>query len=169
MNRVDRRIGTLCKKSNLTYTRFVDDISISGPFDLERSGFATLVEKILTQDGFKVNPLKHRFGKFSKDATITSLREVRGHLDVKKEYLTELVRQLSDAASLARDEEFVGPYYTPGQLLGRVRFVAWVNPGRRKELMRRFRSIRWGLVKANAAKRSLVASRITVNKPSSEQ
>ncbi len=158
LKRVDRRIGGFCQKSNLIYTRYVDDITISGPFNLERSGFATLVERILQQDGFQANPEKHVFGRFSDGVPITNLRSVRGHLDVKKEYADELERQLDDAAFLARGDEFQGPYYTPSQILGRVRFVCWVNPGRRHKLMRKYRSIRWELVQARARELGLEAT-----------
>ncbi|MAT72047.1 MAG: hypothetical protein CMJ58_21285 [Planctomycetaceae bacterium] len=162
--RVDRRLGGACAKENLTYTRYVDDIAISGPFDFEKSGFANLVQRILATDGFKVNPQKHVFGSLAKDCTITNLREVRGHLDVRHEYVEELQRQLADASSLAQDREFEGPYYTFGQILGRVRFVCWVNPGRRRDLMLRLRSVNWRTVKAIARKRGYEVSKKTLSK-----
>ena len=164
LSRVDRRIGGACAKAELVYTRFVDDVAISGPFNLEKSGFARLVEEILAKDGFHVNSAKHKFGTLTNDLSITNLREVRGHLDVRREYFDELVRQIDDAANLARDEQFQGPYYTAGQVLGRVRFVAWVNPGRRRELIRRFRSVKWRVVKAMARKRGYEVSRKALTK-----
>jgi RNA-directed DNA polymerase len=160
---VDRRIGGACAKAGLVYTRFVDDVAISGPFNLEKGGFAKLVEKILADDGFSVNRSKHVFGKLNENLSITSLRTVRGHLDVRTEYLDELVRQIDDAVSLARDEEFNGPYYTAGQILGRVRFVCWVNPGRKRELIRRFRTVNWRAVNAFARKRGYEATRKTLS------
>jgi len=159
LKRVDRRIGGACQKANLIYTRYVDDITISGSFDLEPSGFPTLVERILQQDGFQANPVKHVFGRLADGTSITNLRRVRGHLDVRKEYADELERQLDDAASLVRGNEFQGPYFTPTQILGRVRFVCWVNPGRRPKLMRKYRSIRWELVQARARELGLEAAK----------
>jgi RNA-directed DNA polymerase len=164
LRRVDRRIAGLCGKNRLTYTRYVDDITISGPYDLRRSGFVRLVERILADDGFKTNPDKNLFGQLTADLSITNLREVRGHLDVRREYVDELIRQIEDAARLARDEEFQGPYYTPGQILGRVRFVCWVNPGRREDLVRRYRSVRWPQVRERARERGLEATRITLRR-----
>lgn len=153
LSRVDRRIGGACAKAGLVYTRFVDDVAISGPYDLQKAGFARLVEEILDKDGFHVNPNKHVFGRLTDGLSITALREVRGHLDVRREYFDELLRQLDDAASLASDGEFTGPYFTASQVLGRVRFVCWVNPGRRRELIRRFRSVKWKAVRINARRR----------------
>jgi RNA-directed DNA polymerase len=37
---VDRRIARMCERHGLIYTRYVDDIFISGPYDLRRSSFA---------------------------------------------------------------------------------------------------------------------------------
>ena len=150
LQRVDRRIGAACAKAGLVYTRYVDDMTISGPFDLEQSGFSQLVEGILRDDGFAANPAKRLFGRLEDGTAITNLRIVRGHLDVRREYAEELQRQLDDAARLARGEEPQGRYYTPTQILGRVRFVCWVNPRRRERLMRKYRSIRWELVKERA-------------------
>lgn len=153
LSRVDRRIGGACAKAGLTYTRFVDDVAISGPYNLEKAGFARIVEEILEKDGFQANPKKHIFGKLTDGLSITSLIERRGHLDVRRDYLDELVRQLVDAASLGQDSEFHGPYYTPSQILGRVRFVCWVNPGRKRQLIAKYRSIRWKAVRRNARRR----------------
>jgi hypothetical protein len=159
LGRVDRRIAGACEKEKLTYTRYVDDITISGPFNLERSGFPSLVERILREDGFLVNPKKQTFGRLTEDMSITSLREVSGHLDVRKEYVDEVNRQIDDVIALARGDTFAGPYYTRSQILGKVRFVCWVNPGRRRQLIRKFRSVRWSLVRAKARELGLEATR----------
>lgn len=164
LRRVDSRVAGACAKMGLVYTRYVDDITVSGNFDLEKSGVPALVERILAQDGFRANPNKYKFGRLNDGLTITNLRPVNGHLDVRREYLDELVRQLEDAASLARGDKFDGPYYTSGQILGRVRFVCWVNPGRQRELIKRFRSIRWQLVRKVAIERKYEVSRKTLTK-----
>jgi RNA-directed DNA polymerase len=164
LQRVDRRIAGACSKLNLVYTRYVDDVAISGAFDIASSGLPRMIGEILAKDGFKVNPLKHTFGRLSKDLSITSLREVQGHLDVRMEYLDELERQIADVASLANDGDFVGPYYTAEQILGRVRFVCWVNPRRRKKLIQLFRSVKWKTVRQIARKRGYEVSRKKLTK-----
>lgn len=160
LGRVDDRIGAACRKAKLVYTRYVDDITISGPFDLAESGFVALVREILSQDGFELNPTKSDFGRLADGVSITSLRVKGGHLDVRREYSEELERQIADAAALARDPDcFVGPYYTPNQIRGRVQFVASINPGRRFSLMRRYESVDWPRVLDAAMSHGLVATR----------
>src|SRR5262249_55497729 len=73
MRPVDERIGAFCRQADLVYTRFVDDLAISGPFDLERSGFPSLVERILSENGFAVNEGKRLFGAVARGATVTNL------------------------------------------------------------------------------------------------
>lgn len=161
LGRVDLRIGAACAKACLVYTRFVDDITISGKFDLSRrgSGISSLVERILSEHGFAVNPSKHRFGKLGTDFAITKLRIRNGHLDVTRMYVEELGRQLDDVAALANGSSFQGPYFTQAQIAGRLRFACWVNQGRRQGLMVKFRSIPWKKVEMEAQSRGLIASR----------
>ena len=102
MRRIDSRVGGACHKAGLVYTRYVDDLTISGPFDLQKSGFAALVERILGEHGFDVNPSKNRFGRLADGVPITKIRVNRGHPDVRREYLDELERQIADADSNER-------------------------------------------------------------------
>ncbi len=163
MLRVDSRIGSACRKAGLVYTRFVDDVTISGPYNLRRSGFEKIVTEILDDDGFEANPKKHQFAELDKRTSITNVRVVRGHLDVRKEYADELERQLDDAWCLANDEPFDGPYYTQAQIRGRMQFVCWINPGRRCYLMNKFRTISWRRADAAARELGLVATKKTLH------
>ncbi len=161
MRHVDSRIAGACKSATLVYTRFVDDISISGTYDLAatKSGISSLVVKILTEHGFRVQSKKHLFGRLDAEIAITKLRVREGRIDVRREYVDELTRQLRDAANLANNGGFAGPYYTQTQIRGRVQFVCWVNPGRRRDLWRQYRSIDWNGVHENALARKLQVCR----------
>lgn len=155
---VDERIRGACRKMGLAYTRFVDDITISGAYDLKQSGLPSLIEQILEEHGFRANIDKHLFGELSKSC-VTGLRIRKGRLDVSSEYARALDGQLKDAGSLAAGGRFEGPFYTANQLRGRIQFVAWVNPGRRRRLLRKFTSIPWLRHREEAVARGLVASK----------
>ncbi len=159
MRPIDARIGGLCRDAGLVYTRYVDDIAISGSFDLKESGFSALVQRILAEHGFKANPLKHCFGRLAEGVPITKIRVKHGHLDVRKEYIEELERQIDDAAALATGSEFQGPYYTEAQIWGRVQFVCWINRGRRQALLRKYRAVPWRKVDEEARQRGLIAAK----------
>lgn len=152
--RVDTRLGRACEQSGLVYTRYVDDISISGPFDLRKSGFSNLVRMVLHQSGFGVNESKHRFGKVSTGMSVTKIRISNGHPDVEKRYLVQLSRELEIAEGLASGSYGGGPIVLEPQLAGKVNFVCWVNPERRDKLEARFRAIDWAKVLETAEKHS---------------
>jgi hypothetical protein len=137
----------------------VDDLTISGHFDLKQSGFEATVEQILSEHGFVKHPTKVEYGRLSKGAAITKITVRDGHPDVRKEYLAELDRQLSAANDLANGREFHGLYFTRNQIAGRIRFVCWINPNRRKRLLQKFNSISWSKVAKEAASRGLVAAK----------
>lgn len=164
MHPIDDRIGQACQQAGLIYTRFVDDLTISGGYDLKRSGFSSLVERIAGEHGFALNPRKHQFGRLDEGTPITKIRSNRGHPDVRREYLAELERQLADARRLAVGDHFEGPYYTEGQIWGRVQFVCWINPGRRRSLEHQYRMIRWDKVREAAESRNLTISRKSFEK-----
>lgn len=165
--RIDRRIAAACRSLGLVFTRFVDDITISGRYDLAKSGIASVVREILNQDGFRINQKKldeGAFGRLQDGIGITGIRSNKGRLDATREHIDELMRQLDDAASLSGNGHFDGPFYLPRQILGRVRFVCWINPRRRLQLKRRYHSINWKRVVEEGYRRQLIASKKVVRK-----
>ncbi len=164
MRPVDDRIAAACHKLDASYTRFVDDLAVSAPFDLKPSGIPALVFGILRRHGFAAHAGKQFFGQVDARASITNIRFHRGHPDVRKEYMEEVLRQLNDAANLARGDPFQGPYFTEGQLWGRVQFIVWVNPNRKRALLHRFGKIDWSKVAAEARRLGLTACRKTLQK-----
>ena len=157
LNPIDTRIYGACRKAGLVYTRFVDDITISGRYNLKDSGVPRLVGDILRESGFRAHPDKQEFGKLIDGMAITGIRRNRrGHLDVQHEYADEIERQLATAKQLERGERAECPYYTRAQISGRVHFVRWINPGRGTKLLRKYRSICWSAVEATAKLQGLV-------------
>lgn len=163
MRNVDARIGAACRKLDWIYSRYVDDITISGPNNLEDSGIKQTIARILREHGFRAKQSKDE-AKPQGEITITGVRIVDGHLDVAKEYALELERQLADALSLTHDREFDGPYFTHGQLAGRVRFVCWINPRRTRILKIRLAKLSRKKMAQHAAERGFVVRKKRLSK-----
>jgi hypothetical protein len=151
----DERIARLCEQEGLAYTRFVDDITISGRFSFEKSGIARLVGRIVARAGFRLQPTKVRYGRASEGMTITGLRLRDGRPDVAKAYYRETVRVIDDHATLAAGGPFTGPYRTECQVRGRVQFICWVNPRRRRLLLPKLAGVDWRRVGEEAARRGI--------------
>jgi RNA-directed DNA polymerase len=56
MTRVDVRLEGLAATQGFDYTRYVDDLTISGPGRLKK--FRGLIQKVVEEEGFRVNPEK---------------------------------------------------------------------------------------------------------------
>jgi RNA-directed DNA polymerase len=156
---IDSDITKACKKIGLTYTRFVDDITISGKFDLEQSGLRGVVENIVNRNGFRLAKRKTRCGRLDEEITVTGVRLKKYHLDAPKEYAQELDRLIADHASLAQGGDFAGPLLMEGELFGKAHFVCTLNPGRRRSILGRLKTISWDEVMNNAVARGLVRRR----------
>jgi hypothetical protein len=156
----DKRIIQLCKKHGLTYTRFVDDVTISSPFDLQTSGIPKVVAKILTGTGFVKNKDKDSFGSLSKGTFILGLRVRKGDRpNASAEYIGETLRRLTAMIAFGNGAELAGPYYSRHELWGRLRFASWVNKARKREFASIWRSVDWDKVEAEADKRGMVKRR----------
>jgi len=160
---IDRRIAKMASDAGLIYSRYVDDLTLSGPFDLQSSGYPTTIKKILTANGFWLNEAKDLFGKLGDaNALITQVRINRGRIDASRRYIDELCADLIALRALGNGREFSRRYYTSGQMWGRIEFVAWLRPGRRSELRRLYASVPWSKVEEIAGQRGLVACRKTL-------
>lgn len=158
MRSIDDRIAAACKREGLVYTRFVDDIAISGTFALDNSGFPNLVKRILREHGFTSNRTKDRHGLLS-ECPVTGVRIRNGHPDIAAEFQQRLEDQLRDADRLARGRGQVGEFVSKAQIRGRIAFACWVCPSRRKPLMRWFHSIDWNRFHDEAMSRGLMVRR----------
>jgi RNA-directed DNA polymerase len=92
MRPVDERIAAACQNVRATYTRFVDDLAISAPLDLEASGIPCLVLDVLRHNGFAAHPKKQYMGPIDSAASIANIRFHNGHYDVRKQYVEEVLR-----------------------------------------------------------------------------
>jgi RNA-directed DNA polymerase len=161
---VDKRLNAMCEKQGLRYSRFVDDITISGPFSVLSGSYPRVMVKVLADYGFKVNQRKHDEalrgrGRFADGKCITQLEIRNGQVRVKRTYIEEVRKQLSDAARLASGKPLVGLYYTDNQIDGRIHYVRWINKGQAVSLRHQYNTVDWQRVKVEATARGLIAAK----------
>jgi hypothetical protein len=158
MKPVDLEISRMCEKQRrpLVYSRYVDDLTITGQFNLEQSRIPHLVRRILRLHGFRAKVEKEQFGTLNEGVPVTKVRIRHGKFDVVKEYASEVVRSIHDHISLVSGGDFTGPYLTQAELWGKVSFICWVNPGREPELFSLLGRIDWERAFEEASRRGLL-------------
>src|SRR5262249_54566601 len=128
--RLDKRLGGLAKKLNLTYTRYADDLSFSGDAAFnEKVGYLMArVRHIAEEDGFVVNERKSRVLRPNAAQTVTGL-VVNAKPSVRREELRRLRAILHRAKKEGLDaQNREGRPHFREWLRGKIAFVKMVRP-----------------------------------------
>lgn len=147
---IDRRITAACSKADLKYSRYVDDITISGPFDFGGSGFPTTVKKVLREHGFNANPDKWQCCSTDEGVTITGVRVRKSRLGLPEEFVASIEDQIGATEALIEGEVTGRPFFTRSQLMGRVAYARWIDPRRGNRLHKRVVALDWESAETNA-------------------
>lgn len=169
MHRVDSRIGAACRRMGLVYTRFVDDITISGPFRLDTCGINSILSDILRTEGFVSNAQKSTHADLGAGMVVTGIQVKRGTLNPTAEYLDTLKSDLLALRCLGEGGNFDRLYHTDNQIRGRINFVCWINGGRRTELQRMFNAVNWKRAAVEAENRGLTVHKRKLVRVSSSE
>lgn len=143
--RMDARLAGLAKTCDAIYTRYADDLAFSGGELLARSArrFQVAVAVIVAEEGFELHLQKSRFmrrGVRQQLAGIVVNRWInirRGVVDELKAILTNCIRHGAHTQNRAGHADF------RNHLLGRIAFVAQINPQRAAKLTALFERIEW--------------------------
>lgn len=135
VNNLDYRFYNLSKANNLIYTRYFDDISISGNRRLESLVLTFL--SIIQGEGYKNNPNKQKLYCPSESKEITGLILVNGSIDVKNfddvsDYLHGLLGLKTDKIEQEKQS-----------LYGKISFIASANPSLGRNLADIYKRIPW--------------------------
>lgn len=120
MTRVDVRLERLAATQGFDYTRYVDDLTISGPERLKK--FRRLIQRIVEEEGFRVNPDKIRVMHSGMRQVVTKI-VVNTKLNLAREDRKQIRQKALQRA--------VGPRRTKNcdySLLGQLSWLHSVNP-----------------------------------------
>ncbi len=127
--RLDRRLAGLAASLGGTYTRYVDDLFLSGPAALRRPAAAARVAAIAAEEGFRVHPGKTRSaGRGRRQTVLGAVVNTRPTLPrPERDALRALLHNcaVSGWASQVRDRDPAG---FRDHVLGRVAWAASVDP-----------------------------------------
>jgi RNA-directed DNA polymerase len=120
MARVDVRLGTLAKRQGFSYTRYVDDLTLSGNARL--LDFRNLIVRIVDEEGFCINPKKVRTMHSGERQVVTRLI-VNSKLNIAREQRKEIRQEVIKLSRLPRLRKA-----TLDSVRGRVSWVMSINP-----------------------------------------
>lgn len=137
----DKDISKFCKSNNISYTRFFDDITISGK-NLDR--FIDRIESIIRQGGFKINKTKKKIQPHSKTQFVTGIIvNTRNHPRVSKTEIDKIRREIVSIKKLGLD--YLGRKNIVCKeieiLKGRISFIKQIEPLKGEKLRNDFLSV----------------------------
>jgi retron-type reverse transcriptase len=128
---MDSQFLRLCHRNSLTYTRYIDDITISG--DINLNPFYSAFIKIIQSSGFEVQTKKVHITPHSQRQVVTGL-VVNDRLRPTGEFLSNLKRAIRrcwngpEEIAIAAAEEGHEPREFIRSLCGKVNHVKSVDP-----------------------------------------
>ena len=143
--RLDIRLDALARSLGATYSRYADDLVVSGGCELERAAdrLHVHVAAIALEEGFKVNTRKTRVMREGVRQQVTGVvvnrhpNIARHDYDILKATLTNCVRHGPDS------QNHDGRSNYQEYLAGKVSYVLMLNPPRAIKLQRLFQAIAW--------------------------
>jgi RNA-directed DNA polymerase len=142
---LDRRLAGLAGAVGLTYTRYADDLTFSGPASLARQSgrLHRAIRAIVEDEGFLVNERKSTLATRAGRQTVCGLvvnerpNVARVEYDTLKAILRNAGEGDPDAQNHARVPDF------RAHLTGRIAWVETVNPNHGAKLRERYSRIAW--------------------------
>jgi len=143
--RLDCRLAGLAAAVTANYTRYADDLTLSGGPELRQRADRIIagVRRIVANEGFRLNDTKTRVQPRAGRQTVTGIvvnertNCTRAEYELLRATLHNAVRTGPAAQNRAVHSDF------RAQLLGRVACVEALNPGRGRRLRADFERIDW--------------------------
>ncbi|WP_051472029.1 reverse transcriptase family protein [Patulibacter minatonensis] len=148
--RLDRRLDGLARSLGLTYSRYADDLALSGGRHLARRAYELerTIAAIAADEGFRVNPQKTRVrareGRQTVCGIVVNERPAVARRDVDR--LRALLHEAEVAGPRAADRGGMGPAFE-AHVRGRVAWVAQVHPARGARLREQLRRVDWSALR----------------------
>ena len=126
--RADARISQLAKEHDFAYTRFVDDLTLSGGWRLLK--FRRLIPRIIESEGFRIKPEKTMTMDRGTRQVVTKL-VVNAKINVPRDRRRAIRKEVLD---LVRG---IGDIRSSASVKGRVHWMYHINPNEGADLLSR--------------------------------
>lgn len=138
---IDKRLGGLARRLDLTYSRYADDFVFSGNGYRDWSSFISLVGSICLEQGFDINFRKTRVVRAHQKQRVTGI-SVNEKTNIDRAYYERLKAILTNCIRYGvRSQNRTGHSNFEEHLRGRVQHVKSLNEAKGKKLENIFREI----------------------------
>lgn len=143
--KLDKRLSNLAKKYDASYTRYADDITISGNFGI--SSCIPIVRLILNEEGFKANESKTRISYKYQRQEVTGLVVNDNKIRINKKYKKAIMQQIyyclkfgvkSHLNKISNDKFFFKEH-----IYGKAFFICMVEPEEGRKILNLLDKITW--------------------------
>ncbi|PEE69007.1 retron St85 family RNA-directed DNA polymerase [Bacillus thuringiensis] len=120
--KLDKRLKGLCAKRDILYTRYADDLTFSCDNKETLKKVRNIIEDIIKNEGFEINPLKTRFLSPSSHKKVTGITVNDNRIKASKK-LKKKVRSMIHHSFVSAD------YSSNDQIRGYVSFIDSIEEG----------------------------------------
>lgn len=141
---IDTRLNGAFHPRGITYTRWVDDITISADFSL--SSYVSLIARIFRSYGLRIHergdkaPKQYRPGE---ELVVTGLSVGKSWVSIPDYYIQTIKRELELASQFAEGYAFEPPPYGKESYWGSIQYVRRFSKRKARELQCVFDAIDW--------------------------
>lgn len=143
--KLDKRLGLLIDKFEGIYSRYADDITISGRKAI--TNCIPIVEEIITDEKFKINEKKSRIAYKYQRQNVTGLNVNNGKVTIPKIYRNQVKSEIYYCKKYGVDNHLKriksDKSFYKEHLYGKVYFINMVNKIEAKKLFEELDSINW--------------------------
>lgn len=143
--KLDKRLSSFANTYNASYTRYADDLSFSGKGKLEK--MLPIIEKIINEEGFKLNHEKTRVLRKGARQEITGIVINDGKLHVSREYKRKLMQEIYYCQKYGYEnhQQHVGDdhRFFRDHLYGKAYFIKMIEHDLGKKLIEELDKINW--------------------------
>jgi len=132
VKRFDSRIDSLCKKKRIIYTRYFDDIALSGDDAVEKMCLSGDIKKIIENEGYYCNDNKECFMPSTDIQHVTGL-VVNDGLNITREFIESVEKDIIiDNIYIEKERQ---------SLHGKIAFIKSINNEEGTRLLSKFRKL----------------------------
>ena len=142
---LDKRIGALCKKYGATYSRYADDITISGNKYIKN--MLKTVQLIVEDEKFQLNHDKTRILYKGQCQEVTGLNLNSGKVTIPKSYKKELQKEIYYCKKYGVSNHLAhikcNKAFYKEHLYGKAYFINMIEPTKAESFLKQLDEINW--------------------------